>query len=372
VRSTLANSSWRALFACAVAFTLISSAVPVSAAPTNATIEEKRAQADAAQAELEKMANELEVQIEEYNAISEALDKTRAEIRKVRADLDVATRDLALAQSLLADRAANIYKDGKSSFVGMLLGTSSFEDLISRVDLLVRINQSDADLVKQVKETKASVEALEDSLEAREAEQVALRSEAEIRASDIEAKIKKQETYVASLNAEVKSLIKEEEARQAKLAAERAAQAAALASSSSGGRPSTAEGDLSGGHPEVVQIALKYLGVPYVWGGSSPSGFDCSGLCQYVYKQVGITLPRTSSSQYNAGSHIAANRLDLLQSGDLVFFGTNGDPSRVHHVGIYVGNGNFVHAPSTGDVVKVSSLTERISSRGDYVGASRF
>ncbi|PKQ21312.1 MAG: hypothetical protein CVT66_00505 [Actinobacteria bacterium HGW-Actinobacteria-6] len=372
MRSTLANSRWRALFACAVAFSLIFAAVPVSAAPTNATIEEKREQADSAQAELEKMANELEVQIEEYNAISEALDKTREEIRKVRADLDVATRDLAFARTQLADRAANIYKDGNANFVGMLLGTSSFEDLISRVDLLVRINQSDADLVKQVKETKASVEALEASLETRETEQVALRSEAKIRASDIEAKINKQEAYVASLNAEVKTLIKEEEARQAKLAAERAAQAAALASSSSGGRSSTAEGDLTGGQPEVVGIALRYLGVPYVWGGSSPSGFDCSGLCQYVYKQVGITLPRTSSSQYNAGSHIAADRLDLLRSGDLVFFGTNGDPGRVHHVGIYVGNGNYVHAPSTGDVVKVSSLTERISSRGDYVGASRF
>ena len=68
----------------------------------------------------------------------------------------------------------------------------------------------------------------------------------------------------------------------------------------------------------------------------------------------------------------ATHRFRMVPSGDLVFFGTNGDPGRIHHVGMYVGNGNYVHAPSTGDVVKVSSLTDRISSRGDYVGASRF
>jgi len=122
----------------------------------------------------------------------------------------------------------------------------------------------------------------------------------------------------------------------------------------------------------VVDIALQYLGVPYVYGGSSPSGFDCSGLVQYVYRQVGVSLPRTSQSQFRVGEHIPADRVDLLQPGDLVFFGTDGDPSRVHHVGMYVGDGNYVHAPYTGTVVRVNSLTSRIQSSGDYVGGSRF
>jgi len=346
-------------------------ATPAAAAPTNAEIERKRAEATAAQAELDTMADELEVQVEEYNAISEALEKTRDDIRTTRARLVIAERELDGANDQLANRAANIYKGGNQGLLDVLLGTTSFEDFVSRFDLLMRINRSDARMVSEVKEAKAEVESIELSLETREAEQVALRLETERRAEQIESAIKKQETFVASLNAEVRTLIKEEEERQRKLAEERARIAAANALKS-GGRAPVAEGDLPAGHPEVVGIALKFLGVPYRWGGSSPSGFDCSGLCQYSYKQIGIELPRTSRSQYNTGAHIAPNRLDLLRAGDLVFFGTNGDPGRVHHVGIYVGSGNFVHAPNTGDVVKVSSLTERISSRGDYVGASRF
>jgi cell wall-associated NlpC family hydrolase len=126
------------------------------------------------------------------------------------------------------------------------------------------------------------------------------------------------------------------------------------------------------GHPEFVSLALQYVGVPYVWGGASPSGFDCSGLTQYAYEQIGISLPRNSRSQYLSGEHIPSDRVDLLTPGDLVFFGYDGDPSQVHHVGIYVGNGDYLHAPQTGETVKVQSLIARIQVSGDYVGASRF
>lgn len=344
---------------------------PALATPSTPEIEAKKQEALEAQTKRDAMADELEVRIEEYNAITEALEETRAQIRETRADLEAASRELDECQERLSERAANIYRDGGTGMLEVLLGTTSFEDFITRLDLLSRINRSDAQIVADVKDAKAQVEALERALETREGEQVALREDAEQRAKAIEADIKKQEAYVASLDAEVKELIAEEEERQARLAAERAA-ALARSTTTSGGRSAADPSSLGAGHPEVVSIAMQYLGVPYVWGGSSPSGFDCSGLCVYVYAKIGISLPRTSASQYKSGKHIAADRLDLLIPGDLVFFGTDGDPNRVHHVGIYVGNGNFIHAPQTGDVVKVSSLTERISSRGDYVGASRF
>jgi cell wall-associated NlpC family hydrolase len=117
---------------------------------------------------------------------------------------------------------------------------------------------------------------------------------------------------------------------------------------------------------------MKYIGVPYVWGGTTPKGFDCSGLTQYVYREIGISIPRTSRSQFRAGDHIAPGNLDQLVPGDLVFFGYGGDPGRIHHVGIYVGDGDFIHAPARGQTVTISSLTSRISRRNDYVGASRF
>jgi len=116
-----------------------------------------------------------------------------------------------------------------------------------------------------------------------------------------------------------------------------------------------------GGHSAAAQIALRYLGVPYVWGGSSPSGFDCSGFVAYVYGQVGVSLPHYSGAQYSYG--LPVSRGDL-QPGDLVFFDGLG------HVGIYVGGGEFIHAPQTGDVVKISSLGEGWYAQ-TYDGARR-
>lgn len=117
---------------------------------------------------------------------------------------------------------------------------------------------------------------------------------------------------------------------------------------------------------EVVECAKQFLGVPYVYGGTSPAGFDCSGLTYYVYKQFGVTLNRTSSAQALNGTSV--DKSDL-QPGDLVFFCSNGS-STIGHVGIYVGNNQFIHAPQTGDVVKISSLSS-VSYSLRYVGARR-
>jgi cell wall-associated NlpC family hydrolase len=100
-------------------------------------------------------------------------------------------------------------------------------------------------------------------------------------------------------------------------------------------------------HANAASIAARYLGVPYVWGGASPSGFDCSGLVMYVYAQLGVSLPHYTVSQWNATTPIPTS---ALAPGDLVFFDGLG------HVGIYIGNGQFIHAPHTGTVVQIASL----------------
>jgi cell wall-associated NlpC family hydrolase len=127
-------------------------------------------------------------------------------------------------------------------------------------------------------------------------------------------------------------------------------------------------GGITGGNlpPErygaAVGIAEQYLGVPYVWGGASPSGFDCSGLVMYVYAQLGVQLPHYTVSQYEYPNAVHPSRSEL-EPGDLVFFAGLG------HVGIYIGNNEFIHAPHTGAVVSIDSLTGWYSS--EYYGATR-
>jgi hypothetical protein len=117
---------------------------------------------------------------------------------------------------------------------------------------------------------------------------------------------------------------------------------------------------------QAVALAYRFLGVPYVWGGETPIGFDCSGLTMYVYGQLGIKLGHYTGFQYYQGRRVPT---DQLQPGDLVFFhaSSTGVPG---HEGMYVGNGSFIHAPHTGDVVKISSLYETRYALS-YVGAVR-
>lgn len=117
----------------------------------------------------------------------------------------------------------------------------------------------------------------------------------------------------------------------------------------------------------VIDIASKYLGVPYVYGGTTPSGFDCSGLVQYVYRELGYNLNRVAADQMNNG--IAVSR-DQLQPGDLIGFYSSAGGGYIGHIGIYAGNGMMIHAPRTGDVVKYASIeSSYYTSR--YAGARR-
>lgn len=111
---------------------------------------------------------------------------------------------------------------------------------------------------------------------------------------------------------------------------------------------------------KIVKYAKRWVGVPYVWGGSSPGGFDCSGLTSYVYRHFGISLPRTSYGQFRDGMRVARR---ALKPGDLVFF------HNVGHVGIYIGGGRFIHAPNRGSRVRIEAMTGWYAGR--YVGARR-
>lgn len=181
------------------------------------------------------------------------------------------------------------------------------------------------------------------------------------------------------VHSEIKRIAAEkaEAARREEIARQNAARASAAYSTSNGGAAASAAQPAassqaaasvvtsgSGRGQALVNTAMRYLGTPYRWGGTSPSGFDCSGLVQYVCRANGISVPRVAASQRGAGTYISREN---LQPGDLVFFSNGGG---ISHVGIYAGNGNMVHAPHTGDVVKVASINSsyRVSH---YAGAVR-
>lgn len=115
---------------------------------------------------------------------------------------------------------------------------------------------------------------------------------------------------------------------------------------------------------EVVNYAYKFLGKPYVYGATGPNAFDCSGLTQYVYNKFGVNISRTTYTQVNEGTKVNKND---LKAGDLVFFNTEGS---ISHVGIYIGNGEFIHAPRSGKPVMVSSLSDGYYSK-KYATARR-
>ncbi len=127
----------------------------------------------------------------------------------------------------------------------------------------------------------------------------------------------------------------------------------------------SAETQLSG--DSIVEYAKQYLGTPYAYGGNTPSGFDCSGFVQYVMSNFGVTMPRSSTEQYSIGVRVDKSQ---LLPGDLVYFKYSASSSRLSHVGIYTGNGNFIHSPVPGQTVRIDTLSSGYFSNY-YYGATR-
>lgn len=340
------------------------------AEPTDEKIETARARAAEARERLDSLAADLEERSEEYLAVEDQLVRTRADLKRAELDLGAAETAETEAEEAFDARVQAMYRRGRVDLLSVILGIEDFRDLVTMLDLLQRVGRSDAAVVARVEEARRGADRIREVLENRRTEQVVLLKEAAIKRREVRDAYARQKQYLAGIDKRLSRLIAQERERQERIARERAAAAAANAAGR-GGRPFDPAA-LGEAHPSALDVARRFVDVtPYVWGGTTPAGFDCSGLTMYSYRQIGINIPRTSREQYRFGAFIPPDRLDLLMPGDLVFFGREGDPNRVHHVGIYAGGDDFVHAPQTGMKVGVSSLRARIQERGDYVGATR-
>jgi len=326
-------------------------------------LREKRAQAEQVRAQIAEIDARLGLAIEAYNGANVRLDGLRAQIETNRQHLRTARRANEAAQRNLEQRLVALYTGGDPSIVEIVLGAASLDELLDRLDSAQRISAQDVRIVGEVRRSRAEIAQREERLERAERAQRDLVAKRAAKKSEIEGELAQREALYESVKDEIDRLEAaererqrriEEELRRQQQERERIREAGGVDTGQYQGQISTPEGiGTSPGSAigeRAVQIAMQYLGIPYLWGGASPSsGFDCSGLTMYVYAQLGIQLPHYAASQYTMG--VAISR-DQLQPGDLVFFHGLG------HMGMYIGGGQFIHAPRTGDVVKISSIND--------------
>lgn len=348
------------------------SASPAPTRPAQPSITEVKAKVDT-------LMHQAEVATEQYNGVKQQTDQQTVKVNEL---LDAAARKtqaLIDARQTLGLYAAAQYRGGGDDSTGRYLLSANPQDLADQTHLTNvladRQKQAvEAYRVQQAAATQQRIEAAK-SLNQLTAQQARLKTAK----AAVQSKLSQAQHLLNSLTAQEKARLaalraQQEAAAKAaaqKLAAEiaakqKAAQEAAAKAAAAGSGTSTQGGTTtpvggstgSGGSSssastaaeKAIAFARAQLGKPYVWGATGPDSFDCSGLTQAAYKAAGIDLPRTTWDQVNVGTRVSETD---LQPGDLVFFFSD-----ISHVGLYIGNGDIIHAPHTGTVVKIAPVTE--------------
>ena len=333
---------------------------------SGATIAQKKAQAERIAGQVSALNTKMEFAVEAYDAATQKLTVVQGKIHSNEQQLIVARYNLLVARQNLTDHVVSMYKQDKADVLDVLLSTHSFDDLVTEVTAMRRVGQSDSTTVSTIAALKKQISQRRAALLAEGKQAKTLVAQRASTKQQVEGDLQTEQTMLAGVKQQITQM-QAAAAAAAKLAAQRAAAAAAAAQrapqqiQSGGGDGGGGTTSTAGAHGSVVAIAQHYLGVPYVWGGASPAGFDCSGLTMYCYAQVGISLPHNAAMQYADCTPVAQS---AAQPGDLVFFGYSA--GGIHHVGIYVGGGSMIDAPYTGVDVRYDSAFS-----GDFFAVGR-
>lgn len=319
---------------------LLSPSRPVGADPlatARAQAAQVNSQLQAAAARLDALSQQFELAQQQVNQLQGQIAQTKAAI--VQDQAQVATDQGTLRQQALTAYMAGTADSGLDSIFGpggeTAAVTNEYKSLAtgSLTDSVDGLNIAEGHLTQQ-----------QNQLQVTEGQAQAALNQVAASRQAAQAAINARQSTLRSLNGQISQLVAQQ--RAAAEAAAYQAYLARLAASHPGGNVPAA-----GGAARAVQAAESQIGVPYEWGGESPGrGFDCSGLTQWSWGQAGVGIPRTADAQYHAVTRVA---LSDMEPGDLVFWGSGG---YADHVGIYVGNGSVVHAPSSGETVRIQAI----------------
>ena len=369
-KQTCASKSKVALNAAFAAILAVGLSVPAASAFA-APSDDKQAEAQAALQKLNQYQSELDQASANYEAAHQEQIDAQNRVDEAQKQIEEKTAQIEKDQQRLSDRARDMYRSGDTNFLDVILGASSFEQFATTWNMLETLNGNDAELVSETKTAREELQAAKQEAEeqAKVASDKAEEAKSVAEAADQKAS-EMQQTY-NSLSAEAQELISQERAAQE--AQQQAAAAAAeqngtagndaattitnnnrnnttssnSSSSSSSNKNNASSSAANNSKPQsvsgnsVVNRAYSQLGKPYQWAAVGPNSFDCSGLVSYCltgsYSRLGTT-----------GTFMGWTRVSSPQPGDICV--------NSHHCGIYIGGGQMIHAPRTGDVVKVSSV----------------